>query len=99
MRMTEIVELIDTETTHNEVGMPIKTETRTEVYAEKMSARRSEHYAANAAGQRVDIVFAVMADEYNDEAELDYNGKRYKVVRAYADQAWRGRVELTCAVE
>ena len=99
MRMTELVELIDTVTKPNEVGIPTKTETRREVYAEKLGVKRSEHYAANAAGIRADIIFEVMADEYNDEAELQHGDKRYKIVRAYADPAWRGRVQLTCAIE
>lgn len=96
MRMEYIVELIDTETTPNEMGIPVKTETRREVYADRLSAKRSEHYTANAAGQRVDIVYVIMADEYQDEAELQDGAKRYKVVRAY--QVGRGRVELTCAL-
>lgn len=97
MRMEHIVELIDTETTPNEMGIPVKSETRREVYADRLSAKRSEHYAANAAGQRVDIVYAIMADEYQDEAELKHGTKRYKIVRAY--QSGQGRVELTCAIK
>ncbi len=97
MRMDHIVELIDTVTEPNEVGIPVKTETRREVYADRLSVKRSEHYAANASGQRVDIVYAIMADEYQDEAELQDGTKRYKVVRAY--QVGRGRVELTCQIK
>lgn len=95
MRMEHVVALIDTVTEPNEVGIPVKTETRREVYADRLSVRRSEHYAANASGVRADIVYAIMADEYNEEAELEHSGRRYKVVRAY--QAGQGRVELTCA--
>ena len=96
MRMEHIITLNDTETTPGPSGVPVKTETRTEVYADKLSARRSEYYAANAAGVRADIVFAVMADEYNGETEVDWGGARYSVVRAYG--AGKGRVELTCAL-
>lgn len=97
MRMAEIVELIDTETTPNEAGVAVKTETRREVYADKQSVRRQEHYAANAAGQTVDVIFEVMADEYNEEAELQHRERRYKIVRAYSDR--RGRVQLTCQIK
>lgn len=97
MRMVEELTLIDTVTAPDEEGFPTQTTTRRTVWADQMSAKRSEHYQAKASGQRVDIVFAVMADEYLGEAEAEHQGKRYKVERAY--QAGLGRVELTCALK
>ncbi len=97
MRMVEELTLIDTVTTPDEEGFPVQTQTRREVWADRMSAKRSEHYQAKASGQKVDIVFAVMADEYQGEAEVEYQGTKYKVERAY--QLGLGRVELTCALK
>ncbi len=96
MRMDEELVLIDTVTTVNDVGIPVLTETKTTVWADKLSAKRSEHYAANAAGIRVDIVFSVNADDYTGQTEVEWNSTKYNVVRSF--QAGRGRVELTCAL-
>ncbi len=96
MRMDEQLVLVDTVTTVNDVGIPVLTETKTTVWADKLSAKRAEHYAANAAGIRVDIVFSVNADDYTGQTEVEWNSTKYNVVRSYA--VGRGRVELTCAL-
>ena len=96
MRMDEQLVLVDTVTSVNDVGIPVLTETKTTVWADKLSAKRAEHYAANAAGIRVDIVFSVNADDYTGQTEVEWNSTKYNVVRSYA--VGRGRVELTCAL-
>lgn len=96
MRMDEQLVLVDTVTSVNSVGIPVLTETKTTVWADKLSAKRAEHYAANAAGIRVDIVFSVNADDYTGQTEVEWNSTKYNVVRSYA--VGRGRVELTCAL-
>lgn len=96
MRMDEQLVLVDTVTSVNSVGIPVLTETKTTVWADKLSAKRAEHYAANAAGIRVDIVFSVNADDYAGQTEVEWNSEKYSVVRSYA--SGRGRVELTCAL-
>jgi len=88
--------LVDTVTSVNSVGIPVLTETKTTVWADKLSVKRAEHYAANAAGIRVDIVFSVNADDYTGQTEVEWNSTKYNVVRSYA--VGRGRVELTCAL-
>lgn len=96
MRMDEQLVLVDTVTSVNSVGIPVLTETKTTVWADKLSAKRAEHYAANASGIRVDIVFSVNADDYSGQTEVEWNSTKYNVVRSYA--VGRGRVELTCAL-
>lgn len=96
MRMDEQLVLVDTVTSVNSVGIPVLTETKTTVWADKLSAKRAEHYAANAAGIRVDIVFSVNADDYTGQTEVEWDNVKYNVVRSYA--VGRGRVELTCAL-
>ena len=96
MRMEHQLVLVDTVTTVNDVGIPVLDETKTTVWADKLSAKRAEHYAANAAGIRVDIVFSVNADDYTGQTEVEWNNEKYSVVRSYA--SGRGRVELTCAL-
>lgn len=65
------------------------------VYAEAKSVRQSEHYAAEAAGKRADIVLVISADEWNGATEAEYDGAVYSIIRTY--QVGRGRVELTCS--
>ena len=96
MRMDEQLVLVDTVTTVNGVGIPVLSETKTTVWADKLSAKRAEYYAANSAGIRVDIVFSVNADDYSGQTEAEWNSVKYSVVRSYA--VGRGRVELTCAL-
>lgn len=96
MRMEHQLVLVDTVTSVNSVGIPVLTETKTTVWADKLSAKRTEYYAANAAGIRVDIVFSVNADDYTGQTEVEWNSTKYNVVRSYA--VGRGRVELTCAL-
>lgn len=96
MRMDEQLVLVDTATTVNSVGIPVLSETKTTVWADRLSAKRAEHYSANAAGIRVDIVFSINADDYSGQTEVEWNSAKYSVVRSYA--AGRGRVELTCAL-
>lgn len=96
MRMDEQIVLIDTSTAPNSVGIPTKTESSTTVWADKLSVKYGESYAANAAGIRADVIFRINADDYSGQTEITHNSVRYKVVRSYA--IGRGRVELTCAL-
>lgn len=94
MRMDKEIILRDTVTAPDSVGGITTTNTDKTVYADKLSVKRTEHYAAQAAGVRADIVFRVNADEYADQAFVVYNGVTYKVSRVY--HPGLGRVELTC---
>jgi SPP1 family predicted phage head-tail adaptor len=76
-------------------GKAVQTAATTDVFADVQSVKRSEYYAADAAGQSVDIVFIVNSDEYNGQKEAVHNGTTYTIVRSY--QTGQGRTELTCA--
>lgn len=65
-----------------------------EVWADRRSVKRQEFYSALAAGRSADIVFAVHADDYANQAEVTYDGQSYKVLRSY--QTGPDEVELTC---
>jgi SPP1 family predicted phage head-tail adaptor len=95
MRMDEQITLIDTTTTPNTRGVPTETDgASVMVWADKLSVKFAESYAANAAGMRADVIFRVNADDYSGQAAVLQGSTRYKVVRSYA--IGRGRVELTC---
>ena len=91
--MLEVITLRDTTTTHDANGAAALTNTDKLVYADIQSVKRAEHYAAQAAGMRADLVFVVNAEEYAGQMTVVFGADIYKVTRTYQD---RGRVELTC---
>ena len=95
MRMVDEITLRKVVTTADSDGYPTTANTDIVVYANVKSVRRSEFYAANAASMRPSIVFEINPDEYDNQTITLYNGKVYRVIRAY--RAGMGRVELTCA--
>jgi|LFRM01.1.fsa_nt_gb SPP1 family predicted phage head-tail adaptor len=94
MRMDKQITLRSTVTTSNATGLAVETNTDTIVYADVQSVRRAEFYASNAAGNTVDIVFIVNADDYDGQMAVVYDSVDYSVVRSY--QKGLGRVELNC---
>lgn len=85
---TEIVNGFSTE---------LKPEAEKEVWADKQSVRRTEFYAADKVGRKVDAVFIVNAVDYDGETEIEWNGKIYDVVREYQPPNNIDKIELTCA--
>ena len=70
-----------------------KTEGR-EVTAQIVSVRRTEFYAAAAAGMKPAAVFIVSEADYCDEVFLIHEEKRYRVIRTYRLSG--RKIELTC---
>ena len=78
-------------------GYKTERETRTEVFVDVQSVKRSEFYAARQSGIKIDLVFLVRAPDYSGEERVEYEGKPYKVVRAYTKA---GEIyELNCSEE
>ncbi len=63
------------------------TPLETVAYADVRTVKRSEYYAAQAAGQRVDLTIIVNDEEYSGQSEVEYAGNIYLVVRAYRPNA------------
>ena len=59
------------------------TETRREVFASRRSVGVSEFYKAAQTGRVAEIKFTVRTDEYSAEDFIEYEGRRYKVLRTY----------------
>lgn len=83
MRMLDEITLREKHTTKDADGYPVTRYTERVVYADVLSVSRAEHYAAEGAGTRADIVFVVSADEYGGETELIYAGNTYDVRRTH----------------
>lgn len=76
-------------------GYPAETVTATEVFADVQSARRTEFYAAKQIGVTIAITVKLRAGDYAGQERLVWNGKRYKVERAYTEA--REMYELNCS--
>lgn len=87
--------------TENELGDIIRKERRVDVLCDVQSVTRTEHYAAAAHGLIPDIVFIVNQYEYSGEKEVEFEGRRYKVMRVYRPKMSKGiddfeSIELIC---
>jgi SPP1 family predicted phage head-tail adaptor len=92
--MLDVLTLRSTVTTSGTNAENVQTVTSVDVFTEPKDVKRSEHYQAQAAGQRVDKVFEVNTDEYDGQKEAVYAGITYTITRSYSPG--RGRTELIC---
>lgn len=69
--------------------------TTTEVFADVQSTKRSEFYKAKQIGIDLAITVKLRAGDYDGQERLVWNGKRYKVERAYTEA--REMYELNCS--
>jgi len=92
----DVIELVKVTYQQNEIGEWLPVETKRQVMADKQSVRQSEFYQAAIAGLRPEVMFVVRSAEYEGEAQLEYNGKRYNIVRTYDKDG--EFTELVCEV-
>ena len=70
--------------TENEMGDVIEESGSPRmVFANKISIRQSEFYQAHALGLKPNIAFEVRTEEYQEEENLSYNEKKYRIIRTY----------------
>jgi len=93
MRHNDILKLIKTDTTYDELGNPIKTKTPRTVFVNKMSVGLKEFYEASAKGMKPEQQFALHAFEYDGEKLVEYKGVTYKVTRVSEKGE---RVQIVC---
>lgn len=93
--MTDKISLITVTRAQNANGYITETEATTEVFAEILSATRSEFYAAAKADIKISRIFKLRNADYNDATIVQHSSKRYRVERTYtADFEW---IELSCS--
>lgn len=98
--MVDVLTLIRPMNLVDEYGDPVTEEAleeRREVFAEQVSIGQKEFYQAHAVGLKPEIKFK-LSDylDYNDEAIVEHEGQRYRVLRTYrTGQA----LEITCYKE
>lgn len=76
-------------------GYPTETVVETEVFADVTSTKRSEFYAAKEIGIELAITVKLHAADYSGQERLSFEGKEYKVERAYTKA--REYYELNCS--
>lgn len=76
-------------------GFPKEAITETTIYADVSSTKRSEFYAARQAGISLALTVKLRAADYDGQERLSYEGKEYKVERAYTEA--REYYELNCS--
>lgn len=87
--------------TENDMGDSITAETEVTILCDVRSVNRSEHYAAASNGMKPEITFIVNQYEYTGQSVVEYDGKRYKVIRDFrkkgsTDIADFETIELIC---
>lgn len=92
----DVVELISTVVTKDEIGNEVKTETYNEVFAEKNGIARTEFFNAGLKDIKPSLMFKVRTFDYNEENSLRYEGKVYTIYRVYP--AKNEMIELYCEV-
>ena len=94
MFFREIVDLIAITRTQDSYGASVEAETLKQVFADKKSIRQSEFYQAMNIGFRPEIMFVIREIDYNDEDELQYNSKKYDIIRTHSTDG--ELIELIC---
>jgi hypothetical protein len=97
MEYTEIIYLVSKVLEEDEIGN-VKTSsfTLTKRYAKKQSVRTNEYYSAVETGLTPSVEFVMKRLDYDGQMELDYDNKRYVVIRTI-DPKNKYDIVLVCA--
>ncbi|WP_373845041.1 phage head-tail adapter protein [Clostridium sp.] len=82
---------------YDEIGNPISVENPVPILCGKKSIGRTEFYNAAANDLKPVIIFEIHGYEYNGETEVEFEGKRYTVMKTY--EVDFETLELTCEVK
>lgn len=80
----DVIQLVSYTESTDAYGITSRVDTTKDVFAQVKSIGESEFYQAAASGLKPEVKF-VIADylDYSDEKEVEWNGKRYNVLRTY----------------
>ena len=94
MMRADVIQLITENAAKHGVHTPV-TETAREVYCTVQSVSRSEFYTAMNAGIQPEYVFKLaLAEDYQGERVVRYNGQKFRVIRTYMTDD--DGIEITC---
>ena len=96
MTLIDVADLIEQEEIRGPNNYVVHIDkTVTQALISPKSVRRSEYWDAQKSGTKLVIAFEMWLADYDNQPLVDYNGKRYKVERAYASD--NETVELNCS--
>ena len=75
--------LVRIEAGENDLGDPITIRTKKPILCDVSSVGRNEHYQAAAHGLKPELVFVISKWDYDGEKEVEFEGKKYNVLRTY----------------
>ncbi|MBT2696348.1 phage head closure protein [Bacillus sp. ISL-40] len=94
MRFDTTIDLLELEETTGDNGFPqTSVKSRKTVYAKRGSIRSSEFYLAAQSGFSLELMFVVFTLEYASQKYIEYQTKRYKIIRTYEKEKY---TELIC---
>ena len=97
MEYSEIIYLVNQVKEEDEIGNVLpSSETLNKCYAKKQSVKTSEFYSAVEVGMTPSCEFVVKRLNYNGEEELEWNNKRYQIIRTI-DPKNKFDIVLVCA--
>ena len=81
----EVIYLIkENDSQQNEEGFSGKKDTsRRDIFANEKSIRGNEFYIASQSGYTLEVMFEVHSLDYEGETIVEYESKRYRIVRTY----------------
>ena len=82
---------------HDPLGQPIIQEKPFMVFCSRLSITRAEHSAAGQLGKKPEMLLIVDSDAYDQEADVEYQGKKYSVYKTF--MRIDGFTELYCEVK
>lgn len=97
MEYTEIIYLVSKTLEEDDIGnMVTSSFSLTKRYAKKQSVRTNEFYSAVESGLTPSIEFVMKRLDYDGQTELNWNNKRYSVIRTI-DPKNKFDIVLVCA--
>lgn len=77
------LKLISITQTKDKYGMPVKTESKTEIFCRVTSVSGSEFNQASQNGIKPQWKFVIKSREYSGEKAVEFNGQKFAVYRTY----------------
>lgn len=77
------IKLIKKTTSENSMGDPIETSEKRAVLASELGYRNKEFDQAMASGLKPSKTFAINKYDYDDEKELEHEGRIYRIIDVY----------------
>ena len=97
MEYSEIIYLVNRVLEEDDIGnVQTSSFTLSKRYAKRQSVRTNEYYSAVETGLTPSVEFVMKRLDYDGQDELNYNNKRYKVIRT-VDPKNKFDIVLVCA--